>query len=435
MQYTIREYGHITASGELIGMDFVPVGHKTFQRLRELALSTGDRKKPLFRFSRSHGQETLQVLNYVGVLGIDQTTQIEILPKISSDPTSASESRAILWRMLKVVTNLVPQENDQAALHTLPNSWLESLTSLVLKKVSLLVRSGIKSDYIRREERATFLKGQLKVAKQMRARPGTEHKFSISYDRYLPDRAENRLLKSALCRLEKWTTSLENKRLCREYIFVLDDVLESNNVESDLRRWRNDRGMAHYQPLLPWIRLILTHEAPLFSSGKQQGISLLFPMERLFEEYVFKCLKKDLSVHYKLQPQASSVCLLTHEGKKLFRLVPDGLITYKGINQAVLDTKWKMLDERLRENKDKYKLSQGDFYQMFAYGMKYLSGKGELFLIYPNHTHFNNALECFEFDEDLRLWALPFNLSTGQLVFNKNWAGPDWHARKSGDSV
>ena len=330
--------------------------------------------------------------------------------------------------MLRVVTNLTPQENGEAALHTLPNSWLESLTQLVLKKISLLVRSGIKRDYVRCEERSAFLKGQLQVAKQMRERPGTEHKFHVSYDQYLPDRAENRLLKTTLQRLNKWSNILENKRLCREFLFVLDDVPESTNIVNDIRRWRNDRGMAHYQPLLPWIKLILSEQSPVFSGGKHQGISLLFPMEKLFEEYVFRLMRSSLKPGFQLKTQASSAHLLFHKDKGLFRLKPDGLISRNGSRYAVLDTKWKLLDGSLKSNKDKYKLSQADFYQMFAYGMKYLSGSGELYLIYPCHKNFNEPLQCFEFTKELRLWVLPFDLESGELRHHSGIPLAKWYS-------
>jgi 5-methylcytosine-specific restriction endonuclease McrBC regulatory subunit McrC len=50
--------------------------------------------------------------------------------------------------------------------------------------------------------------------------------------------------------------------------------------------------MVQYKPLLPWVRLVLTNQSPIFSEGKWEGISLLFPMEQVFEEYVTEILKR-----------------------------------------------------------------------------------------------------------------------------------------------
>lgn len=50
-----------------------------------------------------------------------------------------------------------------------------------------------------------------------------------------------------------------------------------------------------------------------------------------------------------------------------------------------------------------------DLYQMFAYGQKYLGGKGDLFLIYPAHEEFTKPIEhSFDFSDSLKLWVVPF---------------------------
>jgi len=75
------------------------------------------------------------------------------------------------------------------------------------------------------------------------------------------------------------------------------------------------------------------------------------------------------------------------------------LLLKHGLQRWVLDTKWKRLDASDREHK--YGLSQADFYQLFAYGQKYLGGKGEMALIYPKWSRFPAPLA------PLRLWQWP----------------------------
>ena len=84
---------------------------------------------------------------------------------------------------------------------------------------------------------------------------------------------------------------------------------------------------------------------------------------------------------------------------------------------VILDTKWKLLDESLNNGTDKYGLSQADFYQMFAYGHKYLGGKGKLVLIYPEYDGFNKPIEhSFDFNEGLKLWVVPFDTANQNCV-------------------
>jgi 5-methylcytosine-specific restriction enzyme subunit McrC len=81
-----------------------------------------------------------------------------------------------------------------------------------------------------------------------------------------------------------------------------------------------------------------------------------------------------------------------------------------------MDTKWKLVTASANSSNEKYGLSQGDFYQLFAYGEKYLGGEGDMFLIYPLHSGFKKPLPFFDFKPGLRLWVLPFDLFSECLI-------------------
>ena len=175
--------------------------------------------------------------------------------------------------------------------------------------------------------------------------------------------------------------------------------------------------MNYYEVPLAWTRLILDGFSPLTLQGKSNAFSLLFPMEAVFESYVASILNKHPLEGLSLKIQASSKYLVKHKSKRRFQLKPDLLLRYtnginKGKSACVLDTKWKLINQKDEDNK--YGLSQADFYQMFAYGHKYLKGKGELFLIYPSHDEFQTPIEqSFDFDDEsvLSLWIVPFDTS------------------------
>jgi 5-methylcytosine-specific restriction enzyme subunit McrC len=173
--------------------------------------------------------------------------------------------------------------------------------------------------------------------------------------------------------------------------------------------------MIKYAPLLPWIRLALSNQSPVFSEGSSEGFSLLFPMERLFEEYVARVLSRDIISAYSLRPQMRSRYLVVHQGKPSFQLQPDLVVLDGTTPITVLDTKWKLIDGALTDSK--YGLLQADFYQLFAYGDKYLNRQGDMFLIYPQHDGFTAPLTPFEFTDNLRLWVVPFDLRTDQILW------------------
>lgn len=78
----------------------------------------------------------------------------------------------------------------------------------------------------------------------------------------------------------------------------------------------------------------------------------------------------------------------------------------------VADTKWKLLGQDSSKPIHE-SIGQADLYQMFAYGKKYLRNQQvkEVYLIYPKSENFTKPLPVLEYDDDFRLFVLPFDLS------------------------
>jgi len=351
--------------------------------------------------------------NYVGVLETPCGTRLEILPKHFEREDCIKQSRVLLRRMIQASLNLPTREVGAADLQNFDAPLSEWVMGRFLLALDHLIKRGLRFDYQRVEEEQRFLRGQLDVVKQMRQPPGRQHHFQIRHDIYLPDRSENRLLKFALDEVCKATKDAGNWRLAHELRSVLLEVPPSRNVQQDFKQWSSERLMAHYVPVKPWCELIINQKMPLAVAGEWHGMSLLFPMEKLFERYVAASLDRDLLQDARLQTQAHTEYLCQHKGKNFFQLRPD-LIVHHQNKRWVLDTKWKRLNS---SGEDKsYGLKQSDFYQLFAYGHKYLSGEGELVLIYPRRSAFDAPLQVFEFAPQLKLWVLPFDMERGVLL-------------------
>jgi 5-methylcytosine-specific restriction enzyme subunit McrC len=408
----VREYARLTTDPVEATLDQATVSPSAFEWLCNLAAS----------FSRS-GASLLQVENrrwlrldsYVGVVETPCGTLLEILPKHTDDTDEAaiSASRALLVKMLAEFLDLPARTTDKTDIQTFRHTLLEWVMKEFILSLDHLVKRGLRFDYRRVEEEQRYLRGQLDINKQMRQPPGREHIFNIRHDVFLADRPENRLLKSALMRVCRSTQQPDTWRLSHELAGLLAEIPGSKDLQSDFRQWRNDRLMAHYQPVRPWCELVLGQHMPLAMRGKTHGISLLFPMEKLFERYVESRLRKQLPVPYTLKAQGASHSLCTHQDKRMFQLRPDLLIQRGQQTCLVLDTKWKRISASDTENK--YGLSQSDFYQMFAYGHKYLAGKGEMLLIYPLTETLPGVLPPFDFSPHLRLWVVPFDLENDTL--------------------
>lgn len=404
----IREYARLTTDAVGCSLDLAQVSQSAFDWLCELSAGFSRSGATLLHLD---GQRALKWDSYVGVLETPCGTRLEILPKHHEQNDCVLSSRRLLRKLILHALQLKPREASVANLELFDAPLSEWVMGQFLAELDLLVKRGVRFDYQRIEEEQRFLRGQLNVVAQMRQPPGRQHHFQIRHDVFLPDRAENRLLKLALEHVARSTQDAANWRLANELRAMLAEVPASRQVDLDLRAWSRDRLMAHYQAVKPWCELILNQQMPIAVSGEWQGVSLLFPMEKLFESYVEGWLRRQLQPGARLTSQASRgyEYLCAHDGNPMFCLKPDLMID-TAEQRWVLDTKWKRVDARKPEQN--YDLSQADFYQLFAYGHKYRNQAGvpRLVLIYPYWSGLEGSLPVFDYGDNLSLWVLPFDL-------------------------
>lgn len=375
------------------------------------------------------GRQWLRLDSLVGVIQTPCGTTLEILPKTHNSEEGIGASRTMLRKMVMSLLDLPAKEAGEAALERFDVPLTEWVMRQYLLALQRLVQRGLKQDYVRIEEESPYLRGQLNTMAQMCQLPGRAHYFHVRHDVFLPDRAENRLLKLALERVRQTTNQADNWRLAQELSVRMHEVPASTQPHRDWRMWSHTRLMSHYQPIRPWCQLVLGQGMPVALAGDQHGLSLLFPMEKLFESYVARWLRKHLPQHLCLTAQAASGYLCWHDERWIFQLRPDLLVSdHDGTTVMVLDTKWKRVEAANRSCN--YGLAQGDFYQMLAYGQIYLKGQGKLALIYPAWEGFDTSLPVFEMGNGLRVKVLRFDIKNDLLCVPDGF----WHQSVSQSS-
>ncbi|QSX28574.1 McrC family protein [Shewanella cyperi] len=408
----VREYARLTSSYLAHStLDEAQVSQTAFDWLCELSSGFSRSGAKLMQLENQHW---LKLDSFVGVLESPCGQVIEILPKHFDEGDCERQSRDLLKKLIASSLELNCREAEEAGLKLYDAPLAEWVMRQFLHQLERLLKRGLRFDYQRVEEEQRYLRGQLDVVRQMRQPPGRAHFFQIRHDVFLADRPENRLLKRALLVVLDHAKESANWRLAHELAAMLHELPESRNIEADFGRWQHDRLMAHYESIKPWCELILYRHMPLAVRGEHRGISLLFPMEKLFEQYVARMLPLQLMPNAKLRTQARTKYLCRQGDKDMFQLKPDLLIE-RGKSVWVLDTKWKRVNSNSADTK--YDLRESDFYQMLAYARQYLpEGKGEMVLIYPKSQTFTAPLKHFDLHHDLLLHVWPFDLQRDELI-------------------
>ncbi len=400
---TVREFARLTTDAVPTSLDQATITRSAFNWLIEHARG-GPSSLGLVSMD---GPRSLRVLNFVGVLETPCGTRIEILPKYTVGEEDIGEARSLLVRMVAEALRLKPRAGSVSHISAFKLPLPEWLAYSFLQEVSDLIRRGLRQSYRQVDAREPFLRGALDVSRQIRSGPAGAHLFAFRHDTFSFNRPENRLIRSALGLVLRLTRVSDSWRLARELSTLFASIPESREISADLRQWGTERLMADYAAIKPLCELILWRQTPFAITGAYRGLSMLFPMEKLFEDYVLASLRRAAPTWIRIRPQAGDRDLSLHENAGWFRLKPDIIVTI-GHNSWIVDAKWKLLsDDRSR----KYELSQSDFYQMFAYGQTYLGGVGDMFLVYPRTDAFPEPLPPFYFSSSMRLHVLPFDLA------------------------
>lgn len=350
------------------------------------------------KLGRDKKGDFLQAQNYVGIIQTKSGDSLEILPKIHDNDNGGNKeavenSKRILLRMLKTLKNHPFKNINIANLKSLNLPLLEIFISMFLDEVSKLIKIGIKSDYIELEDNLKFLKGKLKISEQIRKNIVHKERFYVCYQEFSIDRAENRLIKSALEFLYKRSKSSKNQRLIREYLFIFDEISSSSDINADFSRLKLNRQTKHYEQALLWSKIFLQNKSFSPYRGSDVAFALLFDMNTLFESYVGNFIKKSFPSTILQHSEKYLV-----EDPKSFKLRPDIFLEGK----FIADTKWKIISS-------KDDISQADLYQLYAYGKKHPCDD-KLHLIYPKVDDIRQKTMKFRYDDEMLLEILYFDL-------------------------
>ena len=374
------------------------IGKKDFGDIENFILKNSDENAPFLRIASGIGGKFIQARNYVGVLQTKSGLTIEILPKIA-DKTDTDKSKAVFIKMLRTLKNFPFKSSNLASLKTQNLPLLEIFISMFLYELEALVKKGIKSDYVALEDNLNFLKGKLNINEQIKRNSVHKERFYVGYSEFLSDIKINMIIKTTLKFLYKKSNSSKNQQKIRELLFMFDEVSTCDDYKNFFEKLIINRQVKHYEQTLLWCKIFLLGNSFTPHKGDDLAFALLFDMNALFESYVGNFIKKK---HADVSLQHSEKHLI--EAPKSFKLKPD--IFLEG--EFIADTKWKIIRQDINESEKKYKISQADLYQLYAYGKKHECDK--LYLIYPKIDDTRQKTMKFRYDDEMWLEILYFDL-------------------------
>lgn len=365
----------------------------------------------------------VSALNYVGVVHIPGLT-VEILPKIDKqfiyeDDSKADLAQNNLLYMLSLSRRIPIRERDLAPLRLNKMPLLEAIIGIFLRRLLDELVIGIDHAYRTQEENSLFIKGKILIQEQIKQNLFHKERSYIKYDEYVSDTWLNRIMKATCKRLLQITQTKSVANLIFKAFAYFQSVEDLEIEEYHFDKVQITRSNERYIPLLEFCRIFMMDSSPAPGYGDNKTFSLLFPMDRLFEDFVAEFIYK-YSSHFDIkrstvhkQAAGKAKWLLTRKmsnGKALgmFRLKPDIVINDDtGGTHFILDTKWKYLLSDQEDSKNG--ISQADIYQLYAYAHRYNCSNN--ILLFPAVSGVSAKTYCVQGDENKQIRIEFLNMS------------------------
>jgi 5-methylcytosine-specific restriction enzyme subunit McrC len=386
-----------------------------------------------FRISGKNKRKIISVKDYVGVVETKSGAAIEILPKVyvNNSERQLNESKKAMLNMLRHLKSSRSLPFDYAGIsHKKDFPILEIFIESFINEFSEIIRKSLKSDYVEELDNLNFLRGKILINENIKRNLIDRSRIYCQYEMFSIDNCYNRIIKNTLHKLLRETNSFNNASRISNYLNLLEEVNVSENIHADLRKAKSiGREHKYYSKILAWSEIYLLNKSFTAFSGENINRSFLIHTWSLFQDYIEYCIRKYLHGYRKKFQDNRYFLVDNHKDSKRFNLKPDVVADNKH-SLFVIDAKWKLINASKSNRKSNYNIQVKDMYQLYAYGKKYeLMEKKynpddyrtpKLLMICPKNENFKVKLAPFQYEGDLNLQVIPFDVlgNESKQIFN-----------------
>ena len=312
--------------------------------------------------------------HYVGVLNVGGL-QIEVLPKTDADSEDASKWRPRLLHMLRTVYRLQAHSPSNAQQQLKDSPVLDVFLQRFLGEVEALLHVGLIKTYRKETANRNALKGKIVWSKQVTKNVVHKERFYVNYTTYDRNHIMNRIIYKTLQVIPEVTRNSYIASRSKTLAFEFPELLDINVTDATFATMHFDRKSDGYRDAMQIAKLILLNYMPDMVYHRSNVLALMFDMNRLWEEYVYVVLRRELKDFYVSAQQSKPFW-------KHKTIRPDIVVSPKNNEKpVVIDTKWKLPKDNTP--------SDGDLKQMYTYH-KYWNAPTTI-LLYPGTDSSDNS--------------------------------------------
>ena len=217
------------------------------------------------------------------------------------------------------------------------------------------------------------MKGRLKFAGHIRHNLVHEERFYTEHALYDRNNIYNQILLKALKVIPQFTVSAGIRDQLSRLLLDFPELPDIAVNAETFQQLSYDRKTERYKEAMEIAAMLLLNYRPDIRGGNNDVLAILFDMNELWEEFVFRRLRHVLDSAWHIQRQTRKV-FWKMEARGIHKVLkPDIVVSSPQGEVVVIDTKWKIPGNDLP--------SDEDLRQIFAYNAYWNAATG--ILLYP----------------------------------------------------
>ena len=323
-----------------------------------------------------HGIKTK---SWVGVIKY-KNLHLEILPKLISEDANndkkiSEEERSIILKnlifMLSYTKNLDIKTNDNAKLSTEKNPFIEILIREFATSLFEALKHLTPKRYVREEENLNYLKGKIKFSENIRYNCTNQAKFFCEYDEFSENNVLNQLFLFVSTCLYNISNNSYNKKTLKFIINYYSDISLVRFDKFKVRKIKLTRNQELFKKTFKLAKMFVEQTSVDLSKNKFENITLVWDMNKLFEEFIFELIKRKI-------PECKAIA------QKPKRLLKKENVTRRDTRIDILIQKPQVIiDTKYKKFTDFDDITSADIYQVTTYCL--LHNYKRAILLYPQY--------------------------------------------------
>ena len=346
----------------------------------------------------------IETTSWVGVIKY-KNTHFQILPKLICNNGDKENILKNLIYMLSYTKKLDIKTSNEARLSTAKNPFIEILIREYAKSLFECLKGLTPKKYVREEDNLNYLKGKIKFTENVRHNSSNQAKFYCEYDEFSENNILNQLFLFVSTCLYNISNDSYNKKTLKFIINYYSDIKLVRFDRFKAEKIKLSRNQELFKKPFNLAKMFVEKTSVDLSKNKFENITLIWDMNKLFEEFIFEIMKKNESEFgWTFTAQKGKRLLAGDDNKKRNTYVD--IYAENDKDKIILDTKYKIFT-----GTDDF--SNADVFQVSTYCLLHNADKAVL--IYPRWNKEVPNVPSFKLNTDEK--DIKINFKTVDLCY------------------